>query len=284
MKNIFIRIISFLFLLHTIGCKSVHFTNESPAIKGYHLIFSDEFNYSGIPDSSKWDYESGFIRNREPQWYQKENANVAKGFLTLTARKEEKINPNYDSTNSDWRINTKMSLYTSASLITKGKFDFKFGKVVFRAKINTETGQWPAFWMLGVNRGPIPWPACGEVDIMEYYRGLMHANLAWEGNNGKDIWSVKKHPLSLLGKDFSNTFHVWTMDWDEDYIKIFLDGVLMNETKIKDIRNSIRGNNPFHEKFYLVINLALGQANEIIPDNSLPSGFLIDYVRVYQKL
>lgn len=278
------RIVTLLLLLNTIGCKSVYLKNGSPVLKGYRLVFGDEFNYTGKPDSDKWDYESGFIRNREPQWYQKENVTVANGLLTITSRKEEKINPYYDSTSSDWRINTRKALYTSASLITKGKFGFRFGKVEFRAKINISSGQWPAFWMLGVNRGPVPWPACGEVDIMEYYRGFMHANLAWEGNNSSDIWSAKKIPLTQFGNSFQESYHIWTMDWDENYIKIFLDGVLLNETKIKDTRNSIRGNNPFHEEFYLVINLALGQANEIIPNNTLPSNFLIDYVRVYQKL
>lgn len=252
---------------------------------GYTLVFQDEFDYVGEPDARRWNFETGFIRNNEPQWYQKENARVDNGVLTITTRKEHVKNPNYDARSSDWRLNTPAAEYTSASVISKGKFEFKFGRVEARLKINATQGQWPAFWMLGSNRGPVAWPACGEVDIMEYYRGIMHANLAWQAKGGHSEWHTEKHSIADIGdKAFWNEFHIWRLDWDEEFMRIYMDDHLMNETRILDIRNGERGNNPFHEKFYLVMNAALGQGGEAIPEHTLPSTYLIDYVRVYQKL
>lgn len=251
---------------------------------GYQLVFHDEFDYRGAPDPQKWNYEEGFIRNREPQWYQKENVMVENGVLTITAKEEFAENKNYEAHSDDWRHNRKSANYTSSSVISKGHFEFKFGKVQMRAKIDVTQGQWPAFWMLGVNRGPVPWPACGEVDILEYYRGQMHANLAWEGKDGKSKWSPKSHNIADLGDpEFWKKFHIWTLDWDPDYMRIYIDDYLLNETKISDIKNGVRGNQPFHEKFYLVMNLALSQGGEEIAPNSLPSKYIIDFVRVYQK-
>lgn len=278
------KIVSFFFILTVLGILSGCSRSTILRHSGYQLVFNDEFNYTGIPDPKKWDYEIGFIRNNEPQWYQKENAQVHNGFLTITAKKEAHTNENYDANSKDYRYHTKSAAYTSSSLITKGKFDFTFGKVQMRAKINVATGQWPAFWMLGSNRGPVKWPACGEVDIMEYYRGIMHANLTWENEKGKDEWSTKRHPITNFGDStYWNDFHIWTMDWDKEYIRIFMDQHLMNETRIADIKNGVKGNNPFHENFYLILNIALGQNKELIPEATLPSTFVIDFVRVYQK-
>lgn len=272
-------------LLCSLSCRAPEVkTNQLNFYEGYTLVFDDEFNYTGAPDTTKWDYEIGFIRNREPQWYQKENARVANGVLTITTRKEEKENPLYNAESKDWRFNTKTASYTSASVITKGKFEFKYGRIEARLKINTSQGQWPAFWMLGANRGPVAWPACGEVDIMEYYRGFMHANLAWEGKNGNSNWNAQKYPISEMGDaSFWKEFHIWRVDWDENFMRIYMGDRLLNETKIADIKNEGNGNNPFHERFYMVLNAALGQGGEAIPDSTLPSQFLIDYVRVYQK-
>ena len=256
-QNIFLCLTCLFFMLFA-GCnKKTHPTNttQTDPLAGYFLVFSDEFNYTGMPDPAKWDYEIGFIRNNEPQWYQKENAQVANGVLTIHTRKENKQNEFYNPKSNDWRFNTKSAAYTSASVISKGKLEFRYGKVQARLKINTAQGQWPAFWMLGANRGPVPWPACGEIDIMEYYRGLMHANLAWEGAGGASSWNAKKEPIANLGNaSFWNEFHVWTMDWDENFIRIYMDNRLMNETKIADIKNGVKGNYPFKENFYMVLN------------------------------
>lgn len=253
-------------------------------IPGYKLVFEDEFNYDGAPDPQKWNFDIGFIRNHEPQWYQKENAVVRNGNLIITAKKEDHQNDFYNPKSEDWRFNKKEAHYTSSALITRGKFEFRYGRVEIRAKIDIAKGQWPAFWMLGANRAEVSWPACGEVDIMEYYRDFVHANLAWQGKDGGSSWSAKQTKISDIGNaGFWKQFHVWRMDWDPDLIRIYLDGRLLNETSISNIQNGILGNNPFHEKFFMVLNLALGQGGESIPDDTLPSEFVVDYVRVYQK-
>lgn len=248
------------------------------SIGGYTLVWYDEFNKDGVPDPTKWSYEKGFIRNEEPQWYQPENASCKNGFLEIVAQKEEKANPNYDSTSKNWRSNRPTAHYTSACLITKGTFDFNFGKVLMRGKIDTKQGMWPAFWMLGSNRGPVTWPSCGEVDIMEFYRKNLLGNIFWDGGM-KDVHI----PLNELGADWSDNFHIWELDWDKDSMTITVDGRLVNYFDLSKTFNKKLGNNPFREKMYLLLNLALGQGKEAIPDQNLPAKFVVDYVRVYQK-
>jgi beta-glucanase (GH16 family) len=250
---------------------------------GYKYLWGDEFNQDGRPDSQKWDYEKGFIRNNEAQWYQPENAFIKDGYLVIEARKEQIVNPNYDPESKSWPKNQQHAYYTSACLITKGKFEFKYGRVLMRSKINTAPGQWPAFWMLGVNIDQVSWPACGEVDIMEFYRKTLFANAAWEGEK-KVNWDDVKFPANELGdENWWNEFHEWRMDWDENKIDIFLDDRLLNSIDLTETVNFKIGNNPFQEPFYLLLNLALGQNFEHIPDETIPSRLEVDYVRVYQK-
>ncbi|WP_343703627.1 glycoside hydrolase family 16 protein [Chitinophaga sp.] len=249
----------------------------------YALVWSDEFNNNGTPDPAKWDYERGFIRNREPQWYRPENAWCKDGMLVIEARKEKYRNPQYDAASKDWRLNREYAEYTSACLITKGKYEFRYGKVVMRAKIDVRQGMWPAFWMLGSNRGPVYWPACGEVDIMEFYRGNLLANLAWEGNKGA-AWSERKWPVAQWGGErWAADFHEWVLEWDQNKMVISVDGQVLNTTDLANTVNHKEGNNPFRENFYLLLNLALGQNGEEIPDAHIPARMLVDYVRVYQQ-
>lgn len=132
--------------------------------QNYKLVWSDEFDYDGLPDLDYWSYEVGYIRNNESQYYTEariENAHVGNGYLTIESRKEH------------WNNHT----YTSASIITKGKKEFTYGRFEIRAKIDIQKGSWPAFWSLGANIGEVGWPRCGEVDIMEYYRGKTLMNV-----------------------------------------------------------------------------------------------------------
>ena len=124
-----------------------------PAAAGWTLVFSDEFDRPGAPDPAKWDYELGYIRNNEKQFYtsRPENVRVEGGALVIEARKEP-----YQGFG-----------YTSASVNTSGRFEFQYGRVEVRAKLPAGTGMWPAIWTLGVNRKTVGWPACGEIDIME---------------------------------------------------------------------------------------------------------------------
>lgn len=255
-------------------------THKIASFDRYKLVWNDEFDKNGKPDSKKWDYEIGFIRNKEPQWYQPENAFCKDGLLHIVAKKEEKKNPNYDASSKDWTKNRATAHYTSSCLISKGKFEFKYGKIVMRGKIDTKKGMWPAFWLLGSNRGPVHWPACGEVDIMEYYRNNLLGNIFWDGGM-KDTHI----PLADLGdNEWSNNFHEWILDWSKDEMVITVDGREVNKFDLTKTINKSMGNNPFNENMYMLLNLALGQAGEQIPDENLPATFLVDYVRIYQAL
>lgn len=256
-------------------------TSHPPAdTSGYTLIWSDEFDNNGRPDPQKWDYEHGFERNREPQWYQPGNATCKDGLLIIEARKERVPNPHFDSTSADWKKNRRYAEYTSTSMITRGKFQFKYGRVTLRAKIDVRKGSWPAFWMLGANGG---WPACGEVDIMEFYRGNLLANACWQGEN-QTTWDEAKWPVAAWGGEkWAEKFHEWELLWDENMMTISVDGQVLNTIDVAQARNARRGNLPFREEFFLLLNVALGQNGEEIPDAHMPSRMEVDYVRVYQR-
>ena len=115
------------------------------------LIWSDEFTNDGAVDTSKWTFEEGFVRNQELQWYQQENAFQEDGFLIIEGRTEQRPNPNYDPSSTDWRQSRESIEYTSASLNTSGIFDWQYGRMVVRAKVSNQEGTWPAIWTLGSN-------------------------------------------------------------------------------------------------------------------------------------
>lgn len=144
--------------------------------KEYHLVWSDEFNVDGRPDTSNWRFEHGFVRNQEAQWYQRENAWCEDGFLIIKAKKERKPNPRFKPGSENWKTSRENIEYTSACLLTAGKHQWQYGRFEMRAKIDIRPGLWPAFWTLGVDG---EWPSGGECDIMEYYRGMLLANFAW---------------------------------------------------------------------------------------------------------
>jgi beta-glucanase (GH16 family) len=137
----------------------------------WELIWSDEFNYSGFPDKTKWDYEEGFVRNKELQYYTRqrtENIRVENGVLVIEARKENLENSRYKRGSLKWQEKRETANYSSASINTLGKMDFQYGRIAIRAKLPKGNGMWPAIWLMGVNRGTVGWPRCGEIDIMEY--------------------------------------------------------------------------------------------------------------------
>lgn len=249
----------------------------------YKLVWSDEFNYEGMPDSANWNYEYGFERNHELQWYQPDNAFCTNGHLIIEARPEKKPNPLYKTNSSDWRKSRTEITATSSSLLTRGKHSWRYGRFEMRAKIDISAGMWPAFWTLGDTDF---WPACGEIDIMEYYRGMILANVAWAGKGNNTNWDSATKLLSTFeDPNWSNEFHIWRMDWDENAIRLYVDDLLMNETDIKTTKNE-RGTviNPMQQPHYIIINLALGGDNGGETTNmTLPRQYIIDYVRVYQK-
>ena len=183
---------SFLFLFINKSCTTA---NNKKSLNQYQLVWSDEFNnINGIPNLNNWNYEYGFVRNEEAQWYQKENAFCKDGYLIIEAKKETKANPHFiNTTHRDWRKNRDSIKITSSCLITQNKHSWKYGRFEMKAKIPTGNGVWPAFWTLGTSQH---WPANGEIDIMEYYKGDLLANIAWESERrGKPEWDSKKIAL-----------------------------------------------------------------------------------------
>ena len=181
----------------------------------WRLVWSDEFNTEGRLSPSVWNYEQGYVRNEEAQWYQPDNAVCKGGFLVIEARKERnRQNPLYIPGSNDWRKEREFIEYTSSSVTTAGKKEFLYGRFEVRARIPVAKGAWPAIWTLGSN---MEWPSCGEIDIMEYYqiKGVPHilANAAWTSNGGLN-GIVRPHPISILRRKIRNglpnfTFGGW---------------------------------------------------------------------------
>lgn len=254
---------------------------EAP--KGYRLVWRDEFNVEGRPDPKNWTYEHGFVRNEEFQWYQPENASCSGGNLIIESRREKKLNPHYVEGSKNWHTNRRFAQYTSSSLTTRGLHSWKYGYFVMRGRIDIRPGIWPAWWTLGVSKR---WPACGEIDIMEYYAGHINANVAWEKADGSSDWITTFKPI----KDFhdprwSQKFHVWAMHWTPEFIHLYLDGTLLTTADLSrtlDARHN--GFNPFHQPVYMILNQAIGGQSGGNPEHTqFPSRFEVDYVRVYQR-
>jgi beta-glucanase (GH16 family) len=255
-------------------------------IKGMSLVWNDEFNIPGKPDSAIWRYEKGFVRNQELQWYQTENANCLNGLLVIEGRREKFKNPGFSAGSTNWKTSREYVEYSSASIQTRGKKEFQFGRFEIRARIDTSNGSWPAIWTLGITK---PWPSNGEIDIMEFYRikgvPTILANFAWgtsQRNVGK--WDDLKKPLADFtanDPDWTKKFHVWRMDWNQDSISLFLDDQLLNTTSVIKTINP-DGFNPFRQPHYLLLNLALGGNGGDPAKSTFPIKYEVDYVRVYQ--
>nr|WP_320057816.1 family 16 glycosylhydrolase [uncultured Bacteroides sp.] len=257
---------------------------------GMKLLWSDEFNNTGAPNVNYWNFEKGFVRNEELQWYQGENAECKEGALVISGKKERISNPNYVAGSSSWKTNREYAEYTSTSMTTHSKFDFQYGRLEVRAKIPTAKGAWPAIWTLG---NWYDWPSCGEIDVLEYYLvgGEPHilANTAWGTDQAWTAkWnSVKTKFSEFVAKDadWAKKYHIWRMDWDANEINLYVDDVLYNTTKQSQTQNGSAANYtwPFKQKHYVLLNLAIG-GNGGTPDaTAFPMKYEVDYVRVYQK-
>lgn len=258
----------------------------------WKLVWSEEFDTEGAYNPKVWEPESGFVRNHEDQWYQGENAWQENGCLIIEARREHRKNPLFNrGDRRDWRTEREFINYTSASLTTRRSFSFLYGRLEVKAKIPTSSGAWPAIWLLGKD---MPWPSCGEIDVMEYYRinGVPHilANAAW----GNDLqynatWNSKRIPFSFFTEkdpQWTEKFHIWRMDWTPEAIRIYLDDELLNDIPLSQTINGSIGQhtNPFMRPQYLLLNLAIGGDNGgPIDDAVMPMRYEIDYVRVYQQ-
>ena len=241
----------------------------TPIPATWTLVFSDEFDSASTLDPAKWGYETGYIRNREAQYYtsRPENVRVEAGNLVIEGRKEA-----YQG-----------YAYTSASINTLARFEFLYGLVEVRAKLPTGNGAWPAIWMLGINRTQVGWPACGEIDIMEnvgFDPRAIHGSVHTAAYNHTK--GTQKTAIVTVTNPWED-FHVYAMEWYPDRIDVFVDG-----QKYFTFRNEGTGSStwPFDKPQYLLINLAIGGSwggQKGINDALFPQRYLIDYVRIYQQ-
>ena len=264
-------------------CAAQH---NSAIPNGYKLLWADEFEEGNKPNPEFWSYENGFVRNEELQWYQSENAIIQNGNLRILGKKESVKNDRFYPESNNWKESREFAEYTSASINTRGKFDFQFGILEVKAKIDTSMGMWPAIWTLGIEKG---WPSNGEIDVMEYYlvdqKPAILANAAWKGATSYVSWDSEKIPFSkFLKKDpkWAEKFHVWKMEWTTDFIKIYLDDELLNTISLSETKNP-DGFNPFHQPHYILLNLAIGGNGGDPSATTFPRKYEVDYVRVYQK-
>ncbi|MFY7653126.1 MAG: family 16 glycosylhydrolase [Chitinophagaceae bacterium] len=252
-------------LAKSAGGKITSGTKEVSVTVNQSLIWSDEFDNNGAPDASKWGYDigtgSGGWGNNEVQYYTNrlDNAIVSNGTLKIIAKKEA----------------FSGSAYTSARLLSRGKFSFQYGKVEVRAKIPTGVGTWPAVWMLGDNIGTAGWPACGEIDIMEHKGSDLNkifGTLHFPGNSGGNArGGTTNNPTA------TTAFHRYFVEWNASSIKFWIDD---NPPFFTFANNS---NIPFNHKFFLLLNLAMGGTFGGSVDPNFSNATLeIDYVRVYQ--
>lgn len=266
-------------------------TNQPKEYPGYKLVFHDEFDKDGAPNPNYWTYDLGH-RNHEEQLYTTKNAWCKDGNLVIEARKEDA----YDK-------NGTLYHYTSSSVVTRGVPQgnyisaWTYGRFEVRAKLPAYLGCWPAIWLLGNDN--FEWPYSGEIDMMEYYPSAgeeaLHANACWgTTQRWKAKWNSKVKKLSdllALHPHWKDEYHVWRMDWDKQFIKLYVDDELLNSINLDETINSradycpVDGYNPFRgHPMYLLLNLALGGDNGgSLATTPFPCQYLIDYVRVYQK-
>jgi beta-glucanase (GH16 family) len=241
---------------------------QSPETReGYNLTWSDEFEGSQL--GSDWTPEigAGGWGNNEWQYYRAENTNVAGGYLTITAKKE----------------NFSGSSYTSSRLITKGKKEFQYGRVDIRAKLPKGQGIWPALWMLGANISTVSWPACGEIDIMEMIGGnnrekTVHGTVHW--SNEANAHAQYGGSKTLATGTYSDKFYVYSIEWDANSIKWFIDDVKYHEIDITPSHLS-----EFRAPHFFIFNIAVGGNWPGYPDatTTFPQQMYVDYIRVFQK-
>lgn len=244
----------------------------SPAAKGWKLAWSDEFDYTGLPDSTKWNYDTGGHGwgNNELQYYTQAdtaNAMVKNGKLRITALHQPKEKNNY----------------TSARLITKGKGDWLYGRIEIKAMLPAGRGMWPAIWMLPTDWAYGDWPASGEIDIMEHV-GYMPDSVfsSVHTKTFNHILGTQKTKGLSISHPY-NSFHVYAAEWFADRIDFFVDDALF-------FSFSNTGKNsdewPFNKRFHLLLNIAVGGnwgGKMGVDDQVYSSDMVVDYVRVYQK-
>jgi beta-glucanase (GH16 family) len=268
----FVAVCAILLLAYSVPSRA-----QCVGIQYCTLVWSDEFDGTEV-DTAKWSFQRGdgtevYLPsgwgNNESQWYTDQNATVAGGFLTITAR-EETVEPGFR--------------YTSARLRSRTKGDWTYGRMEMRAKMPLGKGLWPAFWMLPTDRGYGVWAASGEIDIVEYIGskpaeifGTIHYGGEWPMN----VSSSSSY--TLPSGTFDEDFHVFAIEWESDEIRWYVDDVHYG-TKTSWYSTGNEFPAPFDVDFHLLLNLAVGGNLPGAPDSStqFPQQYVVDYVRVYQ--
>jgi beta-glucanase (GH16 family) len=226
------------------------------------LVWSEEFTAAGAPDPSKWGYDigAGGWGNNELEYYTNRlnNASVSGGTLKIIAQKEA-----YNG-----------SAYTSARILTKDKFSFKYGKIEVSARLPAGMGTWPAIWMLGNNISTVPWPGCGEIDIMEHVGSQLNkifGTLHYPGHSGSN-----GDGSTVVISNATTAFHKYSMEWNSANIKFSVDDVTFYS-----FTNT--GTLPFNQNFFIILNVALGGNFGGPVDPAFTSAAMeVDYIRIYQ--
>ena len=245
---------------------SVGFTSTTYSITVYvyselQLVWSDEFDTNGAPNSSNWGYDLGDHGwgNNELQNYTNniENAVVENGVLKIVAK-------------------ANGTGYTSARLKSQGLQSFTYGKIEVRAKLPASQGTWPAIWMLGSNFSSVGWPHCGEMDIMEqkgWDKNKVLGTFHWQDNASN---SYAGYGEETTANTSTTEFHLYSLEWTSDVIKVLYDDVIY----VTFTNNS---NLPFNADFFIILNIAMGgNLGGDVDPNFTQDTLEIDYVRVYQ--
>lgn len=242
---------------------------------GYILQWNDEFDGDKL-DMNSWSHELGDgcpdlcgWGNAEKIWYRPESSVVKNGKLIMNITEDPE----------------KEGYWTASRIITNKKVDFRFGRIDVRAKLPRTKGLWPAIWLLGVNRETDDWPYCGEIDMMEQVGHIPHrirGTLHYFENGRKYHHKGDKYELKY--GEFSDDFHVYSIDWDDKSIKFYVDDYMYSEQKYTDL-NLDPNDNPYLKPFYMILNCAVGGNLPGYPDYSseFPQTFEVDYVRHYQS-
>lgn len=268
-----------LFLISLLlACQQTPRTSKTEiVINSLDLIWSDEFDFDGLPDNTKWSFDIGNgcpnicgWGNNELEYYSEavlKNSRVENGHLIIEAHKEDKEDMNY----------------TSARLVTKSKGDWQYGRIEVRAKLPTGLGTWPAIWMLPTDMSKLGgWPKCGEIDIMEhvgYSPDSLFGTIHTESYN--HMIGTQKGG-SLKDKTLESDFHIYALDWNEERMMWYFDDKQYFE--FKNEKASYK-EWPFDQKFHLILNLAVGGnwgGKHGVDESIWPQRMEVDYVRVYQ--
>jgi beta-glucanase (GH16 family) len=260
------KVLMLVAILSVVGCED----DAQTVVNFENLVMAEEFDTDGAPDASLWSYEIGTgdngWGNNELQYYtgRTENVNVQNGKLLITARKES-----YQG-----------AAYTSARLITRDKFEQRYGRFETRIKLPWGQGIWPAFWMLGADIGSTPWPQAGEIDVMEFLGQnptTVFGTLHGPGYSGAE--SIGKS-YTLQNDRFDTGFHVFGIEWGPEYVNFYVDDVLYNQITPADVT----GEWVFDKPFFLLMNMAVGGELPGAPNDEtvFPQTMIVDYVRVYK--